>query len=799
MNIQQSWNSSDTPSVELGWYDPRASLAAVADIGRSWARYEEAHGYFGDLGSLAWRQMDALGRSMTDRASATASAAQNLAPRFLEGAVGSQWSDYLTEYAHRWVIFADTLRRRGNQFIRHEQDGCPPVLAYDYDVVVDGRSLPQPVNYSLVRVKPPTGLTIDEANRPYVIIDPRAGHGSGIGGFKSESEVGVALAAGHPTYFCVFSKHPTPTQTIADVCRAEAHFVREVQRRHPQSPKPVIIGNCQGGWAAMLLTATNPDLTGPVVVNGAPLSYWSGMRGKNPMRYLGGLVGGVVPALLLADLGGGQFDGAHLVQNFENLNPANTFWKKYYTLFAKAEDETEHYLEFERWWSGFYFMNEGEIRWITENLFIGNKPAYGTANLDSRLHVDFRNIRAPIVVFASHGDNITPPAQALNWIRDLYTSVSEIKARGQRIIYTVHESVGHLGIFVSSSVANKQHKEISSTLGTIEALAPGLYEMEIVDVSGEGLARTYQVEFHERTIADLDHFGDSRNEERPFAAAARVSEIAGEVYRTAVRPLIRPLVSEASAKALVDSHPLRQRRYFFSDRNPLVAAVAPVAEAMRETRRKPDPDNVFLQAERLVSDAIVAFWDSYRDLRDSYCEFWFNAVYGAPLLQALVPNDTHRVSETPGTDLRAYSNVHAALESVGSGGFAEAVIRMLILLAHSRSSVRRDRLERSNHVLTTTEPFASLGAEKRNKLIHRQSLIVDFEPDQALLTLPQLLVNPEDRRRAMAICEEIVGAPDEMEERTIAIFDRLRDVLDLQEPPAVRPKSRRAKPVDAAS
>ena len=99
------------------------------------------------------------------------------------------------------------------------------------------------------------------------------------------------------------------------------------------------------------------------------------------MRYTGGLVGGVVPAMLLADLGNGVFDGSLLVQNFENLNPANTYWKKLYNLYAKVDTEAARFLEFERWWGGFFMMNEEEIRWIVENLFIGNRLAHGQAML----------------------------------------------------------------------------------------------------------------------------------------------------------------------------------------------------------------------------------------------------------------------------------------------------------------------------------------------------------------------------------------------------------------------------------
>jgi hypothetical protein len=42
--------------------------------------------------------------------------------------------------------------------------------------------------------------------------------------------------------------------------------------------------------------------------------------------------------------------------------------------------------------------------------------------------VDLRNIRTPIVVFCSMGDNVTPPQQALDWILDVYDDVDEIRA-----------------------------------------------------------------------------------------------------------------------------------------------------------------------------------------------------------------------------------------------------------------------------------------------------------------------------------------------------------------------------------
>ena len=366
--------------------------------------------------------------------------------------VWRDWSSYAVDSMQRGILFLDAMRQRGNQYVEHTRAGMPPVLTFDYEMVLDGRTLERAVNYALVRIVPPAGVTVDPKRRPYVIIDPRAGHGPGIGGFKDDSQVGVALREGHPVYFVIFFPQPEPGQTLLDVCAAERRFVERVRELHPKSSKPAIIGNCQGGWAAMMLAASHPEDTGPIVINGAPMSYWGGSwedgPSDNPMRYAGGMLGGTWMSSMASDMGAGLFDGAYLVQNFENLNPANTFWDKYYKVYSKIDTEVPRFLEFERWWGGFYLMNREEIEWITQNLFVGNKLWSGETAAGAGKVFDLREIRSPIVLFASMGDNITPPQQAFNWVADVYGSTDEIKARGQVIVGLLHQSAGHLGIFV---------------------------------------------------------------------------------------------------------------------------------------------------------------------------------------------------------------------------------------------------------------------------------------------------------------------------------------------------------------
>src|SRR3954469_17015675 len=484
--------------------------------------------------------------------------------------------EYFVDAAQRTILFWDVMRQRGNQFKAHREETVPHVLEYAAELVLDGRNFERPVNYLLVRIIPPSGITIDTRRRPFVIVDPRAGHGPGIGGFKADSEIGVALQAGHSCYFVGFLPEPMPGQTIEDIARAEAAFLEKVIALHPQADgKPCVIGNCQAGWAIMMLAAIRPELFGPLIIAGSPLAYWEGVHGKNPMRYSGGLLGGSWLTTLTGDLGAGKFDGAWLVQNFENQNPANTLWSKQYNLYSKIDTEASRYLGFERWWGGHVNLNAEEIQFIVDELFVGNKLAAGQIKTSDGRQIDLRNIRSPIVVFCSKGDNVTPPQQALGWIRDLYENVDQIRSYGQTIVYTVHESVGHLGIFVSTGVARKEHGEFSSNIDLIDTLPPGLYEAvfekKTTDtanpdlVSGEWLMRC-----EARTPDDIRALGgNDAEDERRFATAARVSEINLGLYRQFVQPFVRASVTPALAETMQRMHPLRLQYEMFSKANPL--------------------------------------------------------------------------------------------------------------------------------------------------------------------------------------------------------------------------------------
>jgi pimeloyl-ACP methyl ester carboxylesterase len=681
--------------------------------------------------------------------------------------------DYAIDAAQRTVLFWDVMRQRGNQYREHMAESVPNVLNYEAELIIDGRTLKRPVNYGLVRIVPPQGVTIDPRKRPFMIVDPRAGHGPGIGGFKADSEIGVIFKAGHPCYFVGFLPEPMPGQTIEDIGRAEAIFLEKLTSLHPDADgKPAVIGNCQGGWAVMMLAAMRPELFGPIIIAGSPLSYWGGVHGKNPMRYSGGLLGGSWLTALTSDLGGGKFDGAWLVKNFENLNPANTLWSKQYNVYSNIDTEAPRYLGFERYWGGYVNLNAEEIQFIVDELFVGNKLAAGMIKTSDGAGIDLRNIRSPIVVFCSKGDNITPPQQALDWILDLYDDVDDIRSYGQTIVYTIHDNIGHLGIFVAGGVAKKEHSEFASNIDLIDTLPPGLYEAilepKTESISGADLVTgDWLMRCEARTLDDIRALGcNDAADERRFATAARISDINLALYRTFAQPAVRALISAPLAETLHQLHPLRVQYEMFSNANPLMAAVEGMAEEARKTRRPLAADNPFVALQESVSNQMVAALDGWRDFIEAATERTFLTVYGSPALQAAVgidPADTRPLRKSPKNALyqELVQKRIAELKShIPLGGLREAIARALIYVGLGRSSVDERGFEA---VRRLRGRYGDIPLSEFKTLIRDQYFMLLIDKDASLSAIPSMLPpDTETRKKAFEVIKEVMAAIGEL-------------------------------------
>lgn len=536
--------------------------------------------------------------------------------------------EYSRDFFERSVLFWDTLRQRADNFLEHERRGLPALLDFKWELLLDARTFERPVNYALLRITEAFGCCVADSvansKPPVIVIDPRAGHGPGIGGFKQDSEVGIALREGYQVYFVIFYPSPCRGQTLADVLHALRRFVQAVAVRHQGRP-PILYGNCQGGWAVAILSADCQGLAGPAVLNGSPLSYWSGESGINPARLAGGLLGGVWLARFLSEIGDGEFDGAWLAQNFEMLRPGYAIWGKYHDLFSKIDSERGRFLDFERWWSGFHSLTGNEIVDIVKNLFIGDRLENGLFRVCDCCSADLRRIKNPLVIFASYGDNITPPHQALGWIPRVYADTKELVSAGQRIVYLLNSQVGHLGIFVSAAVAQHEHRAILESLEKIEALPPGLFEMKIDPSRSLGGRQTeLRVRFEAREVSDIKFTPPSDAFERVEA----LSETLDLLYSVFVSPWVKSLANPIAAEFLRWAHPMRASRYLLSGQfSSWIGGFAYLAKDIEKNRHPVSQTSFWGECEKVASDQISLAFDVVQSCRDSTQEIIFASLY----------------------------------------------------------------------------------------------------------------------------------------------------------------------------
>jgi hypothetical protein len=362
------------------------------------------------------------------------------------------------------------------------------------------------------------------------------------------------------------------------------------------------------------------------------------------------------------------------------------------------------------------------------------------------------------------------------------------------IVGLLHQDVGHLGIFVSGKVAKKEHAQIVSVLKSVEALPPGLYGMKISETKGAKGKVDYRVDFVEHRLEEvvkrLNRF--QRTDEKPFEAVAAVSEFNQRAYELFAQPLVQTTSSELGAKMQEAFHPLRFQRWAISDLNPFLAWLKPAAEAVKAQRKPLGADVPARKAERTMSDITSAALDYYREARDAVSEAAFFQLYGNLFSFYLADRQEAKEQERAQVvDPRELPVVKEALAAIEQGGYAEAVARAASLLARKgeplpleRLHVRRELIEDYRDLLPDTKP------DEQRRIRGEQDIVVRYEPERAIATLPHLVRDAADRKRLLALIERLLadkriqGLEPTAEQR--AMLDRIKVTLKV-EPPAGKP------------
>ena len=673
-----------------------------------------------------------------------------------------QFTDYIADFTQRSILFMDIMRKRGNEMVEMTTDNSSTVLNFKFEKLMDGATFKRPINYWLARMSAPEGVITDNKKRPFVIQDPRAGQGPGIGGFKKDSEIGDALRNGHPAYFIGFNSAPIDGQTYEDIIKGQLKFYEKIAALHPDSPKMCAIGNCAAGYLTMFSAMQRPDIFGPIIVAGSPLSYWNGVRGKNPMRYAGGLLGGSWVNSLLGDLGGGKFDGTYLIENFNSLNPANSVWSKQYNLFANIDSDGERYLQFEKWWGDFIQFNTSEIKWLVDKLFIGNELTTGNLTTEDGIRLDPRLITSPLVTFISDGDNISPPAQSAGWIADLYQDAEEIRAHGKTIIYCLNHKVGHLAIFTATKVGKREDELFVENMDSIDIMPPGLYELVIDTNEGEEVSGQLKSHYEPRTIEDIKALGYNNTEDdRAFATAAKASESISSMYDQFVQPLFKMFTTPQTANLMKHLHPLRLSYAMFADSvNPWMKLFAGMADKVATHRVSLDDNNPYLKLQQQTSDIIVQYLESYTNKRDLKQEQKFFAIWANPMVQKFWGTDVGIPRSTPSTlQLDREQIMHEVMQRFADNlpvtNQVQALYRIIrLIIAYRKRKILPELLVRVL-VREARKLEPTWNDREIHEVMRNQGIVVEHDMDAATAALKEYLDSNNHGTELIAIMHEI--------------------------------------------
>jgi hypothetical protein len=298
---------------------------------------------------------------------------------------------------------------------------------------------------------------------------------------------------------------------------------------------------------------------------------------------------------------------------------------------------------------------------------------------------------------------------------------------------------------------------------SIEALPPGLYGMRILESESADGKPAYDVEFVEHRLEDVVQRLNrvQRADEKAFEAVAGISEFNQRGYELFGQPLVQASASEYGAKLGRELHPMRAQRASLSDANPWLWWLGPLAEAVRAQRQAVAPGQPWRKAERMGSELLSASLDYYRDLRDAASEAAFFLVYGN-LFSLYLADRQAGEAQAPAAagDPRTLPFVAEALASIDQGGYAEALARVGALLAWRGKPLPLSRVQLKHELVEEyRDLLPDISWETARRIRGEQEIIVRYEPEQALATLPKLLADPADRSRLLTLLERLLADP----------------------------------------
>jgi poly(3-hydroxyalkanoate) synthetase len=279
----------------------------------------------------------------------------------------------------------------------------------------------------------------DSSASPTLLVPPQAGHDSCIVDFSAQqSQVGAVKDAGLTRLASLDWIGASPANldaTIDDYLQAIDVGIDAL------GGEPVnLVGDCQGGWLAVIYTALRPDRVRTLTIAGAPIDFHAGEPEIHAWLRTLAPGGDLAVYRAFVAAGGGAMPGAALLAGFIALRPQEELAKQLDLLVSLDDDDhLDRYRRFEDWYKHTQDVPGAFYLWIVEHLFRDNALIRGQLEVGGE-KVDLRAIRCPLNLIAGAIDHITPPAQ-------VFAIAGAVSTPSERIVQRL-SSGGHLGLFM---------------------------------------------------------------------------------------------------------------------------------------------------------------------------------------------------------------------------------------------------------------------------------------------------------------------------------------------------------------
>jgi len=273
---------------------------------------------------------------------------------------------------------------------------------------------------------------------PTLLFPPLAGHASCIIDKRGQSQVQLCLKQGLTRLYsfdwlsCTKAAKDTAEDDRLDFITRAADLIAG------PDGKINIVGNCQGGWEAVLWTAMHPERVNTLIVAGAPIdtSAGNGLAQKlMPILIPGGNMA-LYQAMVAAN--GGIVPGINMVMGFIAMHPV-THVAEHLKVYAHVHDREylEHFSDFYDWYLHPVSLPGKLYLWAVEHLFVKNELFNGELQVAGQA-VSLRSITCPVFLLGGEEDDITPWQQ----VRNMRHAVGSSQVRWYLA------PGGHIGLFI---------------------------------------------------------------------------------------------------------------------------------------------------------------------------------------------------------------------------------------------------------------------------------------------------------------------------------------------------------------